>query len=109
MPRRLADARHVGQRSSGVFRDFRGASVQQFAAFDNEQQQQAIDDAQPLTVVLLRGQGAGLGVELDIGLSREGVVVAEDAQLQVVGQEGPELIVRAIEKRLDDGDYPSHG
>jgi hypothetical protein len=40
-------------------------------------------------------------IELDVGRSAEADVVAEDAKLQSVADEGPEVIVATVEKLLN--------
>ena len=42
-----------------------------------------------------------LEVELDVRLAGQGGVVAEDPQPAAVGQEGPEVVVRAVQELLD--------
>ena len=55
----------------------------------------------------------GLEVELEEGLAREGLVVAQDAQAQAVGDDGPEVAGAAVEELLHQavgigGGGPAH-
>ncbi|OQC05104.1 MAG: hypothetical protein BWX80_02224 [Candidatus Hydrogenedentes bacterium ADurb.Bin101] len=43
----------------------------------------------------------GFEVEFEVGLAGQGLVVAEDAEAQAVGDDGPEVALAAVEEFLD--------
>ena len=60
-----------------------------------------LEEDQPLGVELTREDG--VEVELDIGRADESGGVAEQSQAMAVGQDRPEMVLRAVEQLLDHG------
>ena len=61
------------------------------------------EEPEELEVGILAALEHGEEVELDVGLAGEGDVVAQDAEVEAVGDEGPEVVVGAVEELLHHG------
>ena len=61
------------------------------------------EEPEELEVGILAAFEHGEEVELDVGLAGEGDVVAQDAEVEAVGDEGPEVVIGAVEELLHHG------